>query len=92
MISLTNSRGFKNAHLQRMGKNPAYNSRIPPSRARRVKPLTSPVAYPRRETRRIRVASIGVRIISAQNLLPTNVRLSKYFTDETHSATLAEPR
>jgi len=55
-------------YLHRMGRNPAYSSRKPPSFAIRMKPDTRPVANPRSETRRIRVASRGVNKISAKNL------------------------
>jgi hypothetical protein len=47
--------------------NPAYNSEAPPSRAMRRKPGTRPEAYVLSETSRIRVASRGVRRMSAKN-------------------------
>lgn len=55
-------------HLQIIGRNPAYICPTPPSRASLVKPLTRPVAYPRSDTRRMRVASNGVSRMSAKNL------------------------
>jgi hypothetical protein len=55
-------------YLHRIGRKPAYSSRIPPSLAKRVNPETRPVAYPRWETSRMRVASRGVSKISAKNL------------------------
>ena len=55
-------------YLHRMGKNPAYSSRKPPSLAIRVNPDTRPVANPRSETSLIRVASRGVNKTSAKNL------------------------
>jgi hypothetical protein len=55
-------------YLHRMGRNPAYSSRKPPSFAIRMKPDTRPVANPRSATSRIRVASKGVNKISAKNL------------------------
>lgn len=60
---------INSTHLHKIGRNPAYSSRSPPSRARRVNPVTSPVAYLRSDTRRIRVASSGVSKISAKNLI-----------------------
>ena len=60
------------AYLHRMGRNPAYISRRPPSRASRVKPVTRPEAYFLSETRRIRVASNGVNRMSAKNLYEDN--------------------
>lgn len=51
-----------------MGRKPAYSSRTPPSLAKRVNPETRPVAYPRWETSRMRVASRGVSKMSAKNL------------------------
>lgn len=59
-------------YLHRMGRNPAYSSRKPPSLAIRMKPDTRPVANPRSETSRIRVASRGVNKISAKNLKTEN--------------------
>ena len=55
-------------YLHKMGRNPAYSSRKPPSFAIRMKPDARPVANPRSETSRIRVASRGVNKISAKNL------------------------
>ena len=55
-------------YLHRMGTNPAYSSRKPPSFAIRMKPDTRPVANPRSDTSRIRVASRGVNKTSAKNL------------------------
>ena len=60
--------------LHRMGRNPAslsaHSSRKPPSFqvAIRIKPDTKPVANPRSETSRIRVAFRGVNKTSAKNL------------------------
>ena len=61
-------------YLHRMGRKPAYSSRTPPSLANRVNPETRPVAYPRWETSRIRVASNGVSRISAKNLVSSMIR------------------
>lgn len=58
----------KDAHLHRMGRNPAYSPLNPSSLLILAKPETSPVAYPRSDTSRIRVASNGVRRMSAKNL------------------------
>ena len=56
------------AYLHRMGKKPAYIWLMPPSLARRTKPVTNPEAKSLSETSRIRVASSGVSNISAKNL------------------------
>ena len=60
--------GWMWTYLHRMGRKPAYSSRKPPSLAIRMKPDTRPVANPRSETSRIRVASRGVNKTSAKNL------------------------
>jgi hypothetical protein len=78
--------------LQRIGTKPAYSSRMPPSRARRVRPVTSPVAYVLSDTRRILVASKGVRRISAKNLGCNVGKLEDLQYIATYSAILADPR
>lgn len=68
-------------YLQMIGKNPAYISLKPPSRASLVKPDTRPEAYLGFETRRIRVASRGVRRTSA-NTLREELKLKRKLEEE----------